>query len=140
MITDLALLLISGLATGAIYALVAAGFALLWQTSQTVNFAQGDFVVLPAFVALGAISFGLPFWAAVIVALVVAVLVLGVLFKRAMVDPLLQNDVLPLVIATIALGMLIQPATVTTLHAKCLMAPCLLTKEHLFISTQDLRQ
>ena len=41
-------LLVAGLATGAIYALVAVGFTLLWQTSQTINFAQGEFVMLPA--------------------------------------------------------------------------------------------
>ena len=125
MLTDLAQLLISGLATGAIYALVAAGFALLWQTSQTVNFAQGDFVVLPAFVALGAISFGLPFWAALIVALLVAVLVLGVLFKRLMVDPLLQHDVLPLVTATIALGTFLQEALKNIWGARAFPFPSL---------------
>ncbi|HJW77251.1 MAG TPA: branched-chain amino acid ABC transporter permease, partial [Beijerinckiaceae bacterium] len=45
-------ILIAGLATGAIYALVAIGFTLLWQTSQTINFAQGEFVMLPAFFML----------------------------------------------------------------------------------------
>ena len=50
--TDLLQLLIAGLATGAIYALAAIGFTLLWQTSQTINFAQGEFVMVPAFLAL----------------------------------------------------------------------------------------
>ena len=45
-------LLVAGLATGAIYALVAVGFTLLWQTSQTINFAQGEFVMVPAFIML----------------------------------------------------------------------------------------
>ena len=44
--------LLSGLATGSIYALVAIGFTLLWQAAQTVNFAQGEFVMLPAFFVL----------------------------------------------------------------------------------------
>ena len=35
-------LVVAGLATGAIYALVAVGFSLLWQASQTINFAQGE--------------------------------------------------------------------------------------------------
>ena len=51
----------SGLATGAIYALVAVGFSLLWQTSQTINFAQGEFVMVPAFFVLLAMNMGLPF-------------------------------------------------------------------------------
>ena len=57
---------IAGLATGAIYALVAIGFTLLWQTSQTINFAQGEFVMLPAFFVLAGMKWlGLPFWLAV---------------------------------------------------------------------------
>ena len=49
---DFLQLLVAGLATGGIYALVAIGFTLLWQTSQTINFAQGEFVMVPAFLAL----------------------------------------------------------------------------------------
>jgi len=98
-------LLVAGLATGAIYALVAIGFVLLWQTSQTINFAQGEFVMLPAFFVLAAMKFGgLSFPAAMLVGLAVSVLVLGLLFKRAVVDPIIRHGVLPLVISTIALA------------------------------------
>ena len=65
---DFLQLLVAGLATGGIYALAAIGFTLLWQTSQTINFAQGEFVMLPAFFVLIAMGFfGLPFWAAVLI-------------------------------------------------------------------------
>lgn len=102
-------LLISGLATGAIYALVAVGFSLLWQTSQTINFAQGEFVMIPAFFVLAAMKLaGLPFWAAVIVGLAVSLLLLGLLFKRVLVDPMLRHGVLPLVIATIGCSLLLK--------------------------------
>ncbi|MBI1775865.1 MAG: branched-chain amino acid ABC transporter permease [Proteobacteria bacterium] len=102
-------LFVSGLATGAIYALVAVGFTLLWQTSQTINFAQGEFVMIPAFFALAAIKFiGLPFWAASLVGLVVSVAVLGFLFKRIIVDPMVSHGVLPLVISTIALSLFLK--------------------------------
>jgi branched-chain amino acid transport system permease protein len=50
--TDFLQLFFSGLATGAIYALAALGFTLLWQASGTINFAQGEFVMLPAFMML----------------------------------------------------------------------------------------
>jgi branched-chain amino acid transport system permease protein len=104
-------LVISGLATGAIYALVAVGFMLLWQTSQTINFAQGEFVMVPAFFVLAAMKFaGLTFWPAVIVGLVTSVLVLGLLFKRVVVDPMLRHGVLPLVISTIALSIFMKEA------------------------------
>src|ERR1700741_3433389 len=95
--SDFLQLLIAGLATGAIYALAAIGFTLLWQTSQTINFAQGEFVMLPAFFVLIAMNLGLPLSAAILVALAVSILVLGLLFKRLVVDPMLRHGVLPLV-------------------------------------------
>jgi branched-chain amino acid transport system permease protein len=108
-LADILQLLVAGLATGAIYALVAIGFTLLWQTSQTINFAQGEFVMLPAFFVLIAMSFfGLPFWPAVAVGGVVSVIVLGLLFKKWMVDPMIRHGVLPLVIATIGLAILMK--------------------------------
>jgi branched-chain amino acid transport system permease protein len=108
-LADILQLLIAGLATGGIYALVAIGFTLLWQTSQTINFAQGEFVMLPAFFVLIAMSFfGLPFWPAVAVGGVVSLIVLGLLFKKWMVDPMIRHGVLPLVIATIGLAILMK--------------------------------
>ena len=97
-------LVVAGLATGAVYALVAIGFTLLWQTSQTINFAQGEFVMLPAFFMLTAMSVGLPFWAGILAGLALSLVVLGLAFKRIVVDPMLRHGVLPLAIATMALA------------------------------------
>ena len=58
--TDFLQLLFSGLATGASTRLAALGFTLLWQASGTINFAQGEFVMLPAFMMLAFASFGAP--------------------------------------------------------------------------------
>jgi branched-chain amino acid transport system permease protein len=100
-------LLISGLATGAIYALVAIGFTLLWQTSQTINFAQGEFVMLPAFFVLAAMRFlDMSFWPALLLGFVLSLFLLGFVFKKFLVDPLLHHGTLPLVIATIGLAIL----------------------------------
>jgi branched-chain amino acid transport system permease protein len=98
-------LLLSGAAIGAIYALAALGFTLLWQASGTINFAQGEFVMLPAFFVLAAMNLGMPFWLAALVALALSVVVLGLLFKLVIVDPMLKQGVLPLVISTIALSL-----------------------------------
>jgi branched-chain amino acid transport system permease protein len=109
MVADVIQLFVGGLATGGIYALAAIGFTLLWQTSQTINFAQGEFVMLPAFfVLIGMGYFALPFWPAVAVATIVTVILLGYLFKRLMVDPMIRHGVLPLVIATIGLAILMK--------------------------------
>jgi branched-chain amino acid transport system permease protein len=107
-VANLLNLIIAGLATGAIYALVAIGFTLLWQTSQTINFAQGEFVMLPAFFMLVALNLGAPFWLAIIFGLIVSLVVLGAAFKQLLVDPMLRHGVLPLAIATMALSLLMK--------------------------------
>jgi branched-chain amino acid transport system permease protein len=102
-------LALAGLATGAIYALAAIGFTLLWQTSQTINFAQGEFVMLPAILVLvGTMVLGWPLWASILVATLAFVLVFGIGFKRFVVDPMIRHGVLPLAIATMALAMLMK--------------------------------
>jgi len=101
--------LLSGLATGSIYALVAIGFTLVWQAAQTVNFAQGEFVMLPAFFVLAGMTiFGLPLWVSLILGLAVAILVLGLLFKKLIVEPILPHGGITLIIATMALGILLK--------------------------------
>lgn len=106
---DILQLLVAGLATGGIYALVAIGFVMLWQTSQTINFAQGEFVMVPAFFVLAAMKFGgLSFPVALVAGLALALAVLGLLFKRVVVDPVLRHGVLPLVISTIALAIFLK--------------------------------
>src|SRR6202022_4817354 len=86
---DLVQLIISGTAPGAIYALCALGFTLLGQASGTINFAQGEFVMVPAFLMLFFINTaGLPLWLAFLLTCLVAMILLGYTFKRAMVHPL----------------------------------------------------
>ncbi len=107
---DLIQLVVSGIATGAIYALAALGFTLLWQASGTINFAQGEFVMLPAFAMLICVAFGAPLWVAFVVACVLAMIFLGWGFKRAIVDPLIRHGVIPLVIATLGLSIALKTA------------------------------
>ena len=63
---DFIQLIVSGTATGAIYALAALGFTLLWQAAGVINFAQGEFVMLPAFAMLFCIAVGAPLWLALL--------------------------------------------------------------------------
>ncbi|MFO1322905.1 MAG: branched-chain amino acid ABC transporter permease [Burkholderiales bacterium] len=101
---DFIQLLVSGTATGAIYALAALGFTLLWQAAGVINFAQGEFVMLPAFAMLFFIAAGAPLWLAFALTCVLAMAVLGYGFKRVIVDPLIRHGVIPLVIATLGLS------------------------------------
>ena len=102
--SDFVQLVISGTATGAIYALAALGFTLLWQASGTINFAQGEFVMVPAFITLLGLAFGAPLWLAFLIACIASMVVLGLGFKKVVVDPLIRHGVIPLVIATLGLA------------------------------------
>ena len=124
---QLAQLVISGLATGSIYALAAMGFTLLWQASGTINFAQGEFVMLPAFIILAGMEwFGLPLYASFGLTLLISSLLLGLAFKRMLVDPMIRHGVLPLIIATIALGIFLSEGVKTFYSAEAQPFPDLL--------------
>ncbi|PDT81155.1 branched-chain amino acid ABC transporter permease [Sinorhizobium sp. BJ1] len=137
-------LFVSGLATGSIYALAAIGFTLLWQASQTINFAQGEFIMLPAFLVLAGTQFlDLSFPVAMAIALVLSLLLLGLGFKRIIIDPLLPHGVLPIVIATIALGILMKESVKQFYTAEAQPFPALFSDRTLnvlgaAISVQDI--
>jgi branched-chain amino acid transport system permease protein len=97
-------LFFSGLATGSIYALAALGFTLLWQASGTINFAQGEFVMLPAFAMIGFLAWGAPLSVSFILTCLVSIAVLGWCFKRGLIDPLYKFGMMPIVVATIGLA------------------------------------
>jgi len=108
-VADFVQLCVAGVSIGAIYAMAAIGFVLLWQTSNTINFAQGEFVVLPAFaMVLFFVILRLPFALAMLATVLVSTLLLGVGVKELLITRLLKMGVLPLVIATIGLSLLIR--------------------------------
>src|SRR5262245_41705879 len=90
----------SGLTTGSIYALVALGFTLIYNASDVVNFAQGEFVMLGGMVTvfLGAAGVPLPFAAVIAVAVAVAI---GLLLHRLAIEPARGASAVPLIIITI---------------------------------------
>lgn len=104
-------LLISGIATGSVYALAAVGFALLWQTAGAINFAQGEFMMVASFVILGAMHvLGAGLLVGFLIALPVMMFLVGFLFKIGLVDPLLKQGDFSLVIATIGLSIFLREA------------------------------
>lgn len=119
---------LSGLATGSIYALAAIGFTLLWQASQTINFAQGEFVMLPAFfVLIGMHVLGMPLIAAMLFALVLSLILLGAMFKKLVIEPMLPHGTLPIVMATIALGILMKESVKEFYSAEAQPFPALVS-------------
>lgn len=126
MLADLAQLTISGLATGAIYALAAMGFTLLWQTSSTINFAQGEFVMVPAFIMIGFLAIGMPLIFAFALTLAASAIIFGVAFKKAIVDPMIRHGVLPLAIAAMALSLALQQGVKLVFGAEARSLPDIL--------------
>src|SRR5262245_27388753 len=92
--------LFSGLTVGAIYALVAVGFTLIYNASDVINFAQGEFVMLGGMVTVFAAAAGVPLPLAALLAIVVAVAV-GVLLHVLAIEPARGASAVTLIIITI---------------------------------------
>jgi len=121
-------LFIKSIALGAIYAMIAIGFSLLWQTSRTINFAQGELVTIPAFLMVLFLQLlNLPFGFALLCTIAVSILLLGFLMKRTIIKPLIGEGVLPLVVGTIALSFLVRESLTvfwTPEALPCSAVPC----------------
>lgn len=97
-------LLISGVAQGCIYGLIALGFVLIYKATETVSFAQGELMMLGAFACLVAMTmFGLPYWVSILGAILVMAL-LGMLIELAVIRPILGQPAFSIVMLTIGIG------------------------------------
>ncbi|MCK4682090.1 branched-chain amino acid ABC transporter permease [Candidatus Bipolaricaulota bacterium] len=116
-------LVVSGVAIGAIYALVAIGFTLLWQASRTVNFAQGDFLTVSAVLMFILVCLGVPFIWALLITVVIAAVLLGFVVKKAIIQPLIDRSHTTIIVATIALSFLASNSVATFWSAQCRAFP-----------------
>ncbi|HNE59444.1 MAG TPA: branched-chain amino acid ABC transporter permease [Ottowia sp.] len=97
-------LVISGVALGCIYGLIALGFVLIYKATETVNFAQGELMMLGAFCGLaGSTLLGFPFWVSVLGTLA-AMALFGVLTERLVIRPILGQPAFSIVMLTIGIG------------------------------------
>jgi branched-chain amino acid transport system permease protein len=116
-------LLIGGLAQGCIYGLIALGFVLIYKATETVSFAQGDLMMLGAFLGLALLSaWGLPFWL-VVPAVIAAMALFGLLLERIVIHPILGQPAFSIVMLTVGIGYVARgaitmiPAIGTETHA-----------------------
>lgn|SRR5574341_1331340 len=101
-------LTLTGLTNGAIFALVALGFVLIYKASDVINFAQGDLLMVGAYITFAFIAqFGLPWSVGVLLALLVAVL-LGILIERLILRPLIGEPIISVIMVTIGLSSLLR--------------------------------
>lgn len=97
-----------GLADGAILALAALGFVLIYKATSVINFAQGEFLLVGAYMFYTAfVVLGLPLVLAVVVGVVVAT-VIGVLVERLILRPMIGESPISIIMVTIGLSSLLR--------------------------------
>lgn len=112
--TEVLQLLIAGLATGCVYGLVALGFVLIYKAAEVVNFAQGDMLMLGAFLALTFItSLELGFWLGTLCAVLVMAAI-GWIIDAAIVRRVIGQPQFATVMLTIGVGMMLRCAASIT--------------------------
>src|SRR5260370_2679614 len=100
-------ILASGLTVGAIYALIGIGFSMIYNTSDIINFAQGEFVMIGGMAAVALSAGGtMPLVLAVPAAIAITV-VAGLAVERLAIEPGRQSSLVPLIIITIRVSLTI---------------------------------
>ncbi|OHC83862.1 MAG: ABC transporter permease [Rhodospirillales bacterium RIFCSPLOWO2_12_FULL_67_15] len=99
--------LLAGLTVGAIYALVALGFSIIYNASQVINFAQGEFVMIGGMCTVWLANAGWPLPAAIAAAVLVAAAV-GLALEKLAVEPARGASVVTLIIITIGASILLR--------------------------------
>jgi branched-chain amino acid transport system permease protein len=97
---------ISGMASGAIYASLALALVLIYRSTDIVNFAQGEMAMFATYIAWQLVRDGASFWLAVVVALI-ASFVGGMVIERVVIRPVERRSELTVIIVTIGMFILI---------------------------------
>lgn len=101
-------LVLSGIANGAIFALVALGFVLIYKSSDVINFAQGELLLIGAYLTYATVEqFGL-WWPAGVVVAVVLAAVAGVLIEQLVLRPMIGEPAISVIMVTIGLSSLLR--------------------------------
>ncbi len=97
-------LVISGVAQGCIYGLIALGFVLIYKATETVSFAQGELMMLGAFGGLVCLTImGFPYWLSVLCT-IAAMALFGIVLERLVIRPILGQPAFSIVMLTIGIG------------------------------------
>ncbi len=102
-----------GVALGAVYALVALGFVVIYRATGVINFAQGGLVLLGAFLVYNAtFTWGLSFWPAVLVTMIMGAAI-GALFEAIVLRRMIGRPVYAIILATVGLLIIINEIVTT---------------------------
>lgn len=101
-------LLITGIVLGSIYALVALGFVLIYKSTGVINFAQGEFLMLGAYICLQmVVGYHLNFWASFALTLIFCGII-GLFIERAFLRPMIGEPIISIIMLTIGLSSVIR--------------------------------
>lgn len=99
--------LFTGITTGAAYALAALGFTIIYNTSNVINFAQGEFIMLGGMFSTALLAAGLPMPLAIALAILLTG-VAGLIVEKLAIEPARNAEVVTLIIITIGVSLIIR--------------------------------
>jgi len=106
-------LIIQGLSIGSVYALVALGFVLIYKASSVINFAQGELLMVGAYICLALLStYHVPFWAGFLLTMVFSA-VLALLVERLVLRPMIGEPIISIIMITIGLSLVLKSVVAT---------------------------
>jgi branched-chain amino acid transport system permease protein len=101
-------LTINGVVVGSIYALVAMGFVIIYKSTSVLNFAQGEFLLVGAYISLALLTqYQVPFSLTILITLLFAV-VLGLLIERLILRPMIGEPVISAIMVTLGLSSILR--------------------------------
>ena len=101
-------LVISGLVIGSIYSAVALGFVIIYKATRVVNFAQGELLMVGAYVCFGfLVQMHVPFWAALLLTILFG-MVLALFVERLILRPMIGEPIISIIMVTIGLSLVLR--------------------------------
>ncbi len=127
-------LIINGLVVGSIYSLVALGFVIIYKATKVVNFAQGELVMVGAYVCFSlTVQFQLPFILAFFMTLAFSV-VLGMAIERMILRPLIGEPIISVIMVTVGLSTVLKALVQLFWGTQIRVYPQVLPQEPFFIA------
>ncbi len=107
MLAEFLQFLFSGITVGATYALAALGFTLIYNASNVINFAQGEFIMLGGMLAVFFAQMGLPMPVVLLLAIAIPAVV-GIVMEKVAIEPIKGAETVSLIIVTIGASLVIR--------------------------------
>ncbi len=127
-------LIINGLVVGSIYSLVALGFVIIYKATKVVNFAQGELVMVGAYICFSlTVQFQLPFLVAFLMTLVFSI-VLGLLIERMVLRPLIGEPIISVIMVTVGLSTVLKSLVQLFWGTQIRVYPQVLPQDPVFIA------